>query len=144
MAIDEQIKKNIFLHNQANPYVDATPYELDIGFPIVKYTGFYPKAGEIVLYVVPAATFKDKEQLVGYTGKSAGASVRVAKGLTMRTGSYGSQPIRDTMRKHNFGDLIITNKRIVFIGKDDNFEFAINKVSAVKKPSRPLQVRCSR
>ena len=135
MAIDEQIKKNIFLHNQANPYVDATPYELDIGFPIVKYTGFYPKAGEIVLYVVPAATFKDKEQLVGYTGKSAGASVRVAKGLTMRTGSYGSQPIRDTMRKHNFGDLIITNKRIVFIGKDDNFEFAINKVSAVKKLS---------
>lgn len=125
-------KKKIFLHNRSNPYVDITPYELDVGFPIVNYPSFFPQSDEVILYAVPAATFKDKEQVVGYTGKSAGASVRVAKGVTIRTGSSGGSPIRSTVRKHNTGDLIITNKRVIFIGKDDSSDFAVNKISAVK------------
>lgn len=127
-----QAKIKICNHNRANPYVDITPYELQVGFPVVKYSGFFPQFDEVILYAVPAATFKDKEQVVGYTGKSAGASVRVAKGLTIRTGSSGGSPIRSNVRKHNFGDLIITNKRVLFIGKDDSFDFAVNKISAVR------------
>lgn len=127
-----QAKEKVYIHNSANPYVDITPYELQVGFPIVDYQGFFPQVGEIIIYVVPAAIFKDKEQVVGYTGKSAGASVRIAKGLTVRTGSSGGTPIRGTVRKENIGDLIITNKRILFIGKDDNFEFAVSKISVVK------------
>ena len=116
-----QVKEKIYAHNKANPYVDITPYELKIGFPVVNYQGFFGHTGEIILYATPAATFKDKEQVVGYTGKSAGASIRVAKGMTIRTGGSGGSPIRSAVRKHNPGDLIITNKRVVFIGKDDNF-----------------------
>lgn len=132
MAVDIQIKEKIFCHNKVNPYVDITPYELKVGFPLVNYPGFFPQPNEVVLYAVPAATFKDKEQVVCYAGKSAGAILRVAKGVTVRTGSSGSTPIRDTVRKHSLGDLIITNKRVVFIGKDDSFDFAVNKISAVK------------
>lgn len=131
-----QAKQKIQEHNRSNPYVDITPYELKVGFPIVKYNGFFPQADEIIIYAVPCATFKDKEQVVGYTGKSAGASIRVAKGLTVRTGSSGGQPIRDMVRKHSVGDLIITNKRVVFIGKDDNFDFPISKISAIKPLSK--------
>lgn len=131
-----QAKQKIQEHNRINPYVDITPYELKVGFPVVKYNGFFPQADEIIIYAVPCATFKDKEQVVGYTGKSAGASVRVAKGLTVRTGSSGGQPIRDMVRKHSVGDLIITNKRVVFIGKDDNFDFSVNKISAIKPLSK--------
>lgn len=127
-----QAKQKIQLHNHKNPYVDITPYELQIGVPVVNYTGFFPQAKEIIVYVAPAYTFKDKEQVVGYTGKSSGVSVRVAKGLTYRTGGSGGHAIRDNVRKYNAGDLIITNKRVVFIGKDDSFEFAVNKISAVK------------
>lgn len=131
-----ELKRKIANANRINPYVDITPYELKVGFPIVKYSGFFPRANEIIIYVVPAATFKDKEQVVGYTGKSAGASIRVAKGLTVRTGSSGGRPIRDMVRKHSVGDLIITNKRVVFIGKDDNFEFSVDKISAIKPLSK--------
>lgn len=54
-----QAKEKIIAHNRANPYVDITPYELKVGFPTVKYPGFFPQSGEVVLYAVPAATFKD-------------------------------------------------------------------------------------
>lgn len=131
-----QAKEKIFAHNNVNPYVDITPYELKIGFPIVNYNCFFPHRGEVVIYAVPSATFKDKEQVAGYTGTSAGASVRVAKGVTVRTGRSGGQPIRNTVRKCNIGDLIVTNKRVVFIGKDDSFDFALDKITAIKPLSK--------
>ena len=127
-----QAKQKIQLHNRNNPYVDVTPYELQVGVPVVNYTGFFPQADEVIVYVAPAYTFKDKEHVLGYTGKSSGVSVRVAKGLTYRTGGSGGRAIRGNVRKYNAGDLIITNKRVIFIGKDDSFEFAVNKISAVK------------
>ena len=127
-----QAKQKILQHNHNNPYVDITPYVLQIGLPIINYTGFFPQANEVIVYAAPAYTFKDKEQVLGYTGKSSGVSVRVAKGLTYRTGGSGGQAIRGNIRKYNEGDLVITNKRIVFIGKDDSFDYAVSKISAVK------------
>ena len=61
-----QAKNKICAHNAVNPYVDITPYELKVGFPIVKYAGFFPSAGEVIIYAVPSATFTDKEQVVAY------------------------------------------------------------------------------
>lgn len=127
-----QAKTKIWSHNKANPYADIIPYELGVGFPIVNYLSFFPQSDEVIIYAVPAATFKDKEQIVGYTGKSSATSVRVTKRFTIRKGYSDSSPIRSNVRKHNFGDLVITNKRVVFIGKDDSFDFPVNKISAVK------------
>lgn len=132
MNIDTDLKIKIANANGANPYVDITPYELKMGFPSVSYNGFFPEIGEILIYVAPAQTFSDKEKVVGYTGKSAGASVRVAKGVSLRTSGSGGKAIRNNVRMFNQGDLIITNKRILFIGKDDRFEFLANKISATK------------
>lgn len=132
MTITEEIKIKIANANRANPYVDITPYELGITFPFVNYIGFHPDIDEILIYATPAATFKDKEQIVGYTGKSAGVSVRVAKWVTVRSGGTGSRAVRDTVRQSNMGDLLITNKRIMFVGKDDSFEFQVSKISTVK------------
>lgn len=133
MAIDAGMKNKIFFHNQANPYVDITLHELQAGFPIVNYVGFFCQSDEMILYAVPAATFKDKEQVTGYVGQSAQTSIRLTRTVAVRTGSSSRKTVRNIVRKHNFGDLIITNKRIVFIGKDDSFDFAVKKISAVKQ-----------
>ena len=125
-------KQKIAIANRANPYADIVPYELGFGMPKIHYNGFFPQQGECIIYVSPAQTFKDRNQIVGYSGSSAGASVRVAKGLTVRSGGSKGRAIRDTVRGYSDGDLIITSKRIIFIGKDDSFEFKIEKVSAVK------------
>ena len=132
MNISNETLQKIAAANRANPYADVIAYETGVGMPIIHYSGFFVQPGECIIYAAPAQTFKDKNQVVGYTGKSAGASFRVAKGVTVRTGSSGGKPIRGTVRDHNFGDLIISNKRVVFIGKDDSFDFPIEKVSAVK------------
>jgi hypothetical protein len=132
MNIDTDLKMKIANANSANPYVDITPYELKMGFPSISYNGFFPETGEILIYVAPAQTFSDKEKVVGYTGKSSGVSVRVAKGVSLRTGGSGGKAIRNNVRMFNQGDLIITNKRVLFIGKDDRFEFLANKISATK------------
>lgn len=118
--------------NRVNPYVDVTPFVLDYGFPFVDYNGFFCSDGEIIVYACPANVFKDKEQVVGYRGRSTGASVRVAKGLYMRSGRSGSSAVRAEVRKYYNGDLIVTNKRVVFIGKDESFECPIEKITATK------------
>lgn len=128
----EDVLRKIAEVNRADPYVDVTPYELGIGFPIVRYPGFFTQPDECIIFAAPAQTFKDKNQVVGYTGRSGGASFRVAKGVTIRTGSSGGRPIRGTVRDRSFGDLIITNKRVSFIGKDDSFEYPMDKLSAIK------------
>lgn len=133
----EKIKIHIANANRANPYVDITPFVLGISdFPFINYTGFHPDNDEVLIYVTLAATFKDKEQIVGYTGESAGVSVRVAKGVTVRTGGRGGRAVRDTVRQVNMGDLLVTNKRVMFVGKDDSFEFKIEKISTVKQLDR--------
>ena len=118
--------------NRANPYVDVTPFVLDYGFPFVDYNGFFCSDGEVVVYACPANVFKDKEQVVGYRGRSTGTSVRVAKGLYMRSGKSGSSAVRAEVRKYYNGDLIVTNKRVVFIGKDESFECPVEKITATK------------
>lgn len=134
--IDDDLKLKIAKVNRANPYVDITRQELKVTFPKILYDSFFPKSNEIVIFVAPAKIFKDKEKVVGHTGKSAGASIRVAKGVSIRTGSSGGKAIREVVRNNFDGDLIITNKRILFIGKDEHFEFSVNKISAVKLLSK--------
>ena len=122
--------------NRANPYVDITPMVLGFGFPFIGYNGFFASDNETIVYVCPANVFKDKEQVLGYRGKSTGTSVRVAKGLYWRNGQYNSRAVRADVRKYYDGDLIITNKRIIFIGKDESFECPVEKVTAAKLLSK--------
>ncbi|MBR3888829.1 MAG: hypothetical protein IKJ32_07005 [Clostridia bacterium] len=130
--VDESLKIKIAKVNRVNPYVDITRHELKVGFPKIIYDSFFPNVNEIIIYVAPAKIFKDKEKVTGHTGNSAGASIRVAKGVSIRTGASGGKAIREIIRERFDGDLIITNKRILFIGKDEHFEFNINKISVIK------------
>ncbi len=133
--VDKETLKKIARANAENPYVDITPFELRLGAPTIYYKGFFPEQGEVVLYVSPATVYKDKEQVVGHTGKSAGVSVRVAKGVTLHSGGHGSRPIRGIVRSSVAGDLIITNQRLVFVGDSDSFDYRIQRVTAVRQVS---------
>ena len=115
-----------------NPYVDVAMYESGNQFPTVHYNNVILQPGEQMIYATPAQTFTQKEQVVGYTGGSAGASVRVAKGLTIRSGSSRGTPIRQNVTKFNNGDYIVTTKRLLFLSQNESFEFRIEKITAFK------------
>ena len=118
--------------NRANPYVDITPYELGIGFPFIHYTGFFPESDETLIYAVPAQVFFDKEQIVAYNNRYVSGGVRMGSRTTLRSGKSQGRPVRSDVRKIHDGDLIITNKRIIFVGKDESFEFKTDKITTVK------------
>lgn len=120
-------------NNFNNPYVDVVPYELGYRLPIVHYRNFVNlKSGENIIYASYAATFTDKEKVVGYSGKSSGMSVRIAKGLTYRTGGNSGRPIRGKVRDFYYGDIIITNQRVIFTGQDDHFEYSLDSITVTK------------
>ncbi|WP_311443030.1 hypothetical protein [Ezakiella coagulans] len=134
--LDYQMKERVYLANKNNPYCDVLPFELKMSFPKVNYTGFFPQKNEAIIYVVPAYSYVEKEKTMGYTGKSAGVSMRVAKGLTVRTGGSGGSVVRQNVREEFAGDYIITNKRIIFVAEKAGFEYKLDKVTAVKLTSR--------
>lgn len=115
-----------------NPYVDMTPFLAEEGIPIVNYSGVLLKPAEVLVYAVPAQSFTEKEHVVSYAGRSAGVSVRVAKGLYLRQGASRGKPIRQDVRKFFPGDYVITTQRLLFLGAQKSFECPIEKVTAVR------------
>ena len=72
-------------------------------------------------YASIQATLKE-EKTIGYSAGTRGASIRVAKGLTLRTSGTRAMPIKG-MVDVAIGELVITDRRVIFAG--DRKSFAI-------------------
>ncbi|MBR5130698.1 MAG: hypothetical protein IKV03_05700 [Alphaproteobacteria bacterium] len=118
--------------NKANEYADILPFILNMGFPEIYYDGFALQKREFIVYASKIFIYNDKEKIVRYSGGYAGTSVRIAKGLTIHQGARKGTPIRENVREFIDGDLIITNKRVVFVAEKGNFEFKVDKLTACK------------
>jgi len=130
--IDSDKLYKIAAANIANPYADIIPFALQVGYPIIYYRGVALQKDEVILYVLPANVYDDKEKVVGYTGSSAGVSVRVAKGVSVRTGANKGRPVRGNVREYASGDLVITNKRLIFVAQKKGFDISVSKITAAK------------
>lgn len=131
ILIIKKPKKEKIQKDYHNPYVDVSLYDNDGTLPLVNYPNLFLHQGEWLIYAVPASTFVEIEQIVGYAGGST-VSVNVAKGVSVRTGSSKGKPIRRNVAKLNNGDFVVTNNRIIFIAQNESFEFSANKISATK------------
>lgn len=129
-------KKRKKASGPVNPYVDCSLYDTADSLPPVNYPNLILAPGEMLYFAALANTFTAKEQVIGYSGGSKGISVRVAKGLTYRTGGSRSTAIRGDVIKYNPGDYIVTNQRLIFIGMKDAFDIPLSKVTAVKPIAR--------
>lgn len=128
VKLSENNIKEIAIANKTNPYTDVLPFHLNMGYPLVKYTGLLLRPHEFMLYATPAQVYKEKEKFMGYTGNSSGVSFRLAKGVWLRTGGSRGRPVREKVREFTKGDLIITNERIVFLAPANGFEIKIKKL----------------
>ncbi|MDE6250850.1 MAG: hypothetical protein K2M34_04455 [Alphaproteobacteria bacterium] len=116
--------------NKTNPYADVLPLHLKMGYPEVKYAGLFLQKNEFMLYAARVSTYTEKEKFMGYKGNSVGTSVRLAKGLYVRTGGSRGKAVREKVREFTEGDLVITNKRIVFIAPENGFSFKPESITA--------------
>ena len=86
------------------------------------------KPGEVA-YANSSASLM-KPQTVGYAGGSAGASVRVAKGVSIRTSSTRAKAVKGLVSVAT-GDLVATNARIIFAGDSKSFYIALPNLLSV-------------
>lgn len=88
-----------------------------------------------------AYSYKDKTFVSGYTGTNSGISYKISDGLTFRTGGGKSKAIRETKREIFNGFLALTNKRLIFVCKNDGFDKELDKVTTVLKTSEGISVQ---
>ena len=65
-----------------------------------------------------------------YERGSKGVSIRIAKGVTYRTGKHKGVPVEDISYVKTKGLLYITSKRIVFVSDGQAFEKKFNTLTA--------------
>lgn len=87
-------------------------------------------ADEIAVYHSIATLQETKHRVVGRTGGYSGGSVRIAKGFSIRTGSSTSRPVYGDVSTHYDGEMVLTNKRLVFLNAQKGFEVAYSTMTA--------------
>ncbi|WP_313583976.1 hypothetical protein [Lacrimispora sp.] len=99
------------------------------------------KEGEFSSFECDTYTSTVKNKLVGSTGSGGGVSVKVVKGLYLRSGTFGSRRIyKDVVEKYH-GKFIVTNKRLVFLNSDKGFEIPYPKLTSVYSSGDTLNIQ---
>lgn len=91
-----------------------------------------PKKNESVYLEQEAVLKVVKNKMLGSTGSSGGASIRVAKGIYLHSGSSGSKKIYGDVTTKYYGTLAISNQRIVFTNPEKGFEIPLSKLSSIE------------
>ncbi|MBE7723323.1 MAG: hypothetical protein E7244_02470 [Enterocloster citroniae] len=89
------------------------------------------KKGESAFLEYDSILKISQNKVLGTTGKSGGVSVRVAKGLYVRSGTSGSRKIYGDVITEYKGLLTITNQRIAFLNSEKGFEIPLNKLTSI-------------
>lgn len=91
-----------------------------------------PKKNESVYLEQEAVLKVVKNKILGSSGSSGGASVRVAKGIYLHSRSSGSKKIYGDVTTKYCGTLAISNQRIVFTNPEKGFEIPLSKLSSIE------------
>ena len=85
---------------------------------------------EEAVWVVPDCGYLRTKKEVTYHGRSSGASFRVAKGVTIRTGgSRGHRVENEYLEQVDIGTVVLTSKHIYFQGEDkERFRVRLDKL----------------
>jgi hypothetical protein len=97
--------------------------------PPVQVENIILRKDEVAYWIQPAKLWEERVVSRRYEGGSAGISFRVAKGITLRTGSTRGHLITDSADVPvTDGNFIITNQRFIFQGEGKSFETKYEKI----------------
>ena len=107
--------------------------ELDKGNLPIENSGSVMLAKDEVCHFHSSVTYiKVKERVIGYKGGGAGVSFRIAKGLSIHTGSENKKAVRGNVVQEEKGSLTITNKRIIGSAFNVSFDKKISSLSSIE------------
>ena len=93
---------------------------------------FLLQKNENVIWIFQNVDFYEQRTRTVYQGKTQGVSVRIAKGLYYRTGSFKGNPVKiEEMKYISRGLVALTNKQIYFASSAKNFKVPYNKIVTI-------------
>jgi len=93
---------------------------------------FLLQKNESVIWAFQNVDFYEQRTRTVYQGKTQGVSVRIAKGLYYRTGSFKGNPVKiEEMKYISRGLVALTNKQIYFASSTKNFKVPFNKIVTI-------------
>ncbi|MDF3821738.1 hypothetical protein P3G55_17670 [Leptospira sp. 96542] len=120
-SLSESDKRNLAYYKLLAEIEDGNLPVISTNIPLQK--------NEICHISTDANRLETKIVTVGHSGGSRGVSIRIAKGLTYRVGSYKGGPIKEEVTFKFPGKLIVTSKRIIFIAAQKGFSIPLSKVT---------------
>ena len=84
----------------------------------------------MAIFYCEATKQETKNRVVGRTGGYGGASIRLAKGLSIHTGRTASRPIYGDVHSHFPGKFVMTTHRLVFLNGQKGFDISYDKISS--------------
>ena len=101
------------------------------GLPSVSGVPVVLADGEVAHYFAPARRYITKTKAIGRTGSGGGVRVRVAKGVSVAAGGGASQTVYDDVTDSFPGQIVLTNRRIVFLAQQNGFDCKLDAISAI-------------
>jgi hypothetical protein len=96
---------------------------------VVNGLPFNMQKGETIVWAFNNVAYYEQRTFTRYEGGSHGVSVRVAKGLYYRVGSFRGQPVkRDQMVALGTGLLGVTDRHLYFVGQSKTFRVKYDKI----------------
>lgn len=109
--------------------------------PVLSSVPVVLEEGEVAHFFAPARRYITKKKAVGRTGSGGGVSVRVAKGVSVRSGGGASQTVYDDVTDAFDGLAVLTNRRIVFLAKQNGFDCKLSAISAILPEGDGLMIQ---
>ncbi len=93
---------------------------------------FLLQKGESIIWIFHNVEFYEQRTKTIYEGKSSGVSVRIAKGLYYRTGSFKGNPVKsEQMVSMGIGMMALSTKSIYFGSPSKAIKIPYNKLIAI-------------
>jgi hypothetical protein len=94
--------------------------------------GIVLQKGETIVWGFSGVAFHESRIQKHYVGASVGMSVRIAKGVYLRTAAFRGHPVEKTALVHmDNGELIITTKHVFFQGTRGVVKIPVRKLAGV-------------
>jgi hypothetical protein len=109
--------------------------------PTTLVSGLVMQKGETAHWSEPASIMEERVTNRRYVGGSSGVSFRIARGISYRVGGYrGHVVVNKRVVPVSTGSLVITNKRLVFLGDKKGFNSRLEKLLDVQLFGNGLRV----
>lgn len=144
---ERKLREHKLQVKQEKEDLDLFSKNLESGTPLLPVpsdTTVVLKKNELPVYKLYNITLSEPRAVRTRSGGYGGTSVRIAKGVTVHTGrTESTSESHDEIKEIDHGELLITNKRVIFLGSNRTTNIDLNKIISISSEEEMIQIQRS-